>query len=298
MPWFYNNETVNVKTGLFLCSIGVSIDMTVPDTINSLKAMAKKRKDYIELCKNKIEEFKKAEDEDIIGFSIIEFASKSTNFKIGSTTIVNDIAKVLLNQKDKNIEIQAHTNIIEGLDKQIKLSKIRAEMIKYSLVKKGVDANRIKTFGFGGLYSKDKKNGKNNHLDNIKIKILSKDKLKNEIVFDNLRNIRKGEVIVFSNIVFDEKSNNLLMESFSVLDKIVIILTERKNINISIQGYAMDTGNPYEDLKLATQRAHKVKKYLIEKGIVSTRILIPASGKIYSIKSRSAKIYIEIKILH
>ncbi|MDP4114574.1 MAG: OmpA family protein [Bacteroidota bacterium] len=77
-------------------------------------------------------------------------------FKTGSADILPASEEILLKafntlkyNKSMNVEIQGHTDNVGNHAKNMKLSTARAESVKKYLVKKGIDANRITTKGFG-----------------------------------------------------------------------------------------------------------------------------------------------------
>lgn len=295
MTWFHKGLPVDINSGLFAWAVGVSIDMTFPDTVNNIRNKIKIIKEKNIIIESQIAELKKAKEGDIIKFSNIIFFPDSDEIKQESFAVLNAIAKVLIKRKNTYIEIRGHTNNIGNPQVQITLSKNRSKMVKSYLARKKVDGNMITTFGFGGFYSQEGHIAEENRC--VELKILSKNDFINETVFDKLSNAKKGDIISFLNITFEKESNEIAKKSIPVLDKIAVILQERKAINIAIKGYTGQTKDTYADLESCLHRAKKIKSYLIKKEIKDNRIKILVSKSLhskYSIKNRSR---IEIKIL-
>jgi OOP family OmpA-OmpF porin len=84
-------------------------------------------------------------------------------------------------------------------------------------------------------------------------------------------------VLVGVNFAFDK--SDLLPESYPVLDKAVILLNERYNSNVEIQGYTDYIGTDAYNQELSVQRAVTVREYLISKGIDGNRLTTVGFGK-------------------
>ena len=82
-----------------------------------------------------------------------------------------------------------------------------------------------------------------------------------------------------NDIYFPFNSCDLSAESKVVLDQLMDFLTENKTICIQIQGHTDNIGNDAGNLKLSENRARSVYNYLIEKGIVETRLTYKGFGK-------------------
>ncbi|MBN2546195.1 MAG: OmpA family protein, partial [Spirochaetes bacterium] len=93
--------------------------------------------------------------------------------------------------------------------------------------------------------------------------------------------IQTDEKAEFSNIIFFPDSTILKEESYPVLNQIVKILIERKNIVIEIYGHTNDIGRPENERKLSVKRSEKVKDYLVKHGVDPERIICFGFGSIY-----------------
>jgi len=83
-------------------------------------------------------------------------AVKGINFENGkatllpsSNTVLDEIVKVLKDYPDVKIEIQGHTDTNGDRNKNIDLSKARAESVRAYLLGKGIAEDRITSIGFG-----------------------------------------------------------------------------------------------------------------------------------------------------
>jgi len=73
-------------------------------------------------------------------------------------------------------------------------------------------------------------------------------------------------------IHFEKAKADILPELYKVLDEVVEILKQNPELTLSIDGHTSDDGNYEMNMKLSQQRANNVKKYLISKGIDSSRL--------------------------
>jgi outer membrane protein OmpA-like peptidoglycan-associated protein len=95
-----------------------------------------------------------------------------------------------------------------------------------------------------------------------------------------LENIEEGGSIVLKNIFFEFNKTALLPESFPELDKVVNFIVSN-NINlIEISGHTDSDGSNSYNQKLSEGRAKSVVKYLISKGIQSSRMKAVGYGEL------------------
>lgn len=87
-----------------------------------------------------------------------------------------------------------------------------------------------------------------------------------------------GEIIVLNNVFFEKATEKLLPESEEELNSIVKILKDNKKMEIELRGHTDNRGNAKQLLDLSEKRVIIVKKYLVNKGIDSTRISTKAFG--------------------
>ncbi len=120
--------------------------------------------DIKDKCPNKAETFNGWEDEDgcpdvvpdikiEVGKPLIlkgvYFLTGSAKLDPNSTEILTDVFELLRDNPQIEVEIRGHTDNTGSYERNMKLSLERAESVKAFLVKKGIDATRMTTFGFG-----------------------------------------------------------------------------------------------------------------------------------------------------
>ncbi len=109
-------------------------------------------------CPNEAETFNGYEDTDgCPDEAPIYFPMAHINFKFGTAEIsgadpipvLDEVVRIMAEHPEIRVEIQGHTDNIGSDEYNMKLSQRRADAVKQYLVKKGVDASRLDTRGFG-----------------------------------------------------------------------------------------------------------------------------------------------------
>ena len=73
-------------------------------------------------------------------------------------------------------------------------------------------------------------------------------------------------------ILFDTGKSSIRPESAAVLEQIVSVLNQYKNAKFAIEGHTDSTGNKEKNVRLSQERADSVKLYLVQRGIVDSRL--------------------------
>ncbi|MDX9751448.1 MAG: OmpA family protein [Flavobacteriales bacterium] len=79
----------------------------------------------------------------------IQFETGSAKIRRNSFSILDDVVKVMQENPAYNLDIHGHTDNTGNADKNLQLSKDRAGSVRDYLVSKGVNANRLRSEGFG-----------------------------------------------------------------------------------------------------------------------------------------------------
>ncbi|MBE0617815.1 MAG: OmpA family protein [Proteobacteria bacterium] len=79
----------------------------------------------------------------------ILFDTNSATIKSESKPVLDQVLELLRSEPDWRLTIEGHTDAIGTDESNLLLSRQRAESVKASLVKAGVDASRLQTAGFG-----------------------------------------------------------------------------------------------------------------------------------------------------
>jgi OOP family OmpA-OmpF porin len=87
-----------------------------------------------------------------------------------------------------------------------------------------------------------------------------------------LQKAKSGATVVLNNIFFDYNKFELKPESMVELEKVLRFLTENPEIKIEISGHTDNQGSEEGNLALSQKRAASVSDYLIQKGVVGTRL--------------------------
>lgn len=79
----------------------------------------------------------------------IQFENGKSTIKSNSYKILNDIAKIFIDNPTYYIEVQGHTDNVGKYDFNVELSERRAQAVRTYLIKKGVPAQRLTAHGYG-----------------------------------------------------------------------------------------------------------------------------------------------------
>ena len=80
------------------------------------------------------------------------------------------------------------------------------------------------------------------------------------------------EVYSLKDVTFEFNSYNLDRENLSELDSLSQYLIQNNELKLEIYGHTDDTGSEKHNLELSKKRAKSVCDYLVEQGVLSTRI--------------------------
>ncbi|HOY30442.1 MAG TPA: OmpA family protein [Bacteroidales bacterium] len=79
----------------------------------------------------------------------IQFETGKDIIRPVSFPILNNVAKIMKENKEYNLLINGHTDNVGDDQSNMTLSQKRADAVKAYLIKNGIDANRMKAFGYG-----------------------------------------------------------------------------------------------------------------------------------------------------
>ncbi len=84
---------------------------------------------------------------------------------------------------------------------------------------------------------------------------------------------------IASKIFFETNSEKLKVASLAQLDELAIILKKYEEANLIIEGHADSQGEDDYNLTLSQKRTEAVKEYLMEKGIMESRLTAIGYGE-------------------
>ena len=91
--------------------------------------------------------------------------------------------------------------------------------------------------------------------------------------------IEIGATVRLNKVYFDFDKATLRPESFPELDRVVTLMENNPTLEIEISGHTDDKGSDAYNLKLSQNRANSVKKYVVSKGISSSKIIAKGYGE-------------------
>jgi flagellar motor protein MotB len=101
---------------------------------------------------------------------------------------------------------------------------------------------------------------------------------------DSIQNIKKEEplslhsskygvsYLISTSIQFEQSTSTLLKSSIENLSKIANHLAKNQSVRIILESHTDNIGDVKKNFKLAEDRAHKIKSYLVDKKILQSRI--------------------------
>jgi outer membrane protein OmpA-like peptidoglycan-associated protein len=106
------------------------------------------------------------------------------------------------------------------------------------------------------------------------------DKCQNELTEDVAMNkIKKGDVFVINNILYDYNKATLRPESESELNKLAGFLLENSNIKVELSSHTDSRGGDSYNKRLSQKRAQSCVDYLIRKGVAKENIVAKGYGE-------------------
>ena len=81
-----------------------------------------------------------------------------------------------------------------------------------------------------------------------------------------------NELLLGKTVEFDSSSSRLRNDNHKLLDAIVDVLKSDPNVRLEVSGHTDKNGKEEKNIQLSQRRAEAVKKYLVYKGIKSSRI--------------------------
>lgn len=97
------------------------------------------------------------------------------------------------------------------------------------------------------------------------------------------------KVIRFEDILFDFNSADLTLEAKVKVDTVVSILKESDQIRLEVQGHTDSIGTSEINFELSQKRANTIKKFLVESGVDSIRIIAIGYGEDFPIANNASE---------
>lgn len=104
-----------------------------------------------------------------------------------------------------------------------------------------------------------------------------------------LQQIEIGATVNLKNVLFQQSTANLLVESSDELDMVADFMKVNPKVEIELAGHTDNRGLHAHNVKLSRARVEKVKEYLISKGIEAKRIEGKGYGGIKPIAENDAE---------
>ena len=226
---------------------------------------------------------------------IVPFQYKQSALYHAYTYKVIDSVINILNARDSiTLAIEGYAHVDEGTDSICYyLSVDRALVVKYYLLGRGIDSNRIASLtGFGNLRSAHVKTYKRIIEYNCRVELVLNyplpplPSLIADIDEDGIPDAMDGCPTQYGSkanngcpdtnaiiIPFEVEQSFLFSRSFATLDSVIDVLNKNTNLSIIIAGHAYkNEGGAAALNRLAKERAEVAKQYLLSRKISPNRI--------------------------
>ncbi len=117
-----------------------------------------------------------------------------------------------------------------------------------------------------------------NKIEKLIVKHIPKEVI-SQVIVDRYILEFKDDLLVLVGVNFAFDKADLLPESYTVLDKSVVLLKDKPDAKFEIEGYTDYIGTKAYNMDLSIQRAQAVKDYLVSKGIEQNRLTVVGFGK-------------------
>ena len=219
--------------------------------------------------------------------------AKSASLKATANGIVLNLSGAISDQATKASLINAAekvfglANVVDQIEVKANLAepawieqaKAMFPLLK-STIKNGVFVFKDKTVEVRGEISGEESKTKIlRSIDNVTGSILT---VNDQLQTPNTRaakgkkagpmQIKLNELLLGKTIEFDSSSNRLRSDNNKLLDAIVEVLKGNPDTRLEISGHTDNNGKEDKNVRLSQRRADAVKKYLVDKGIKSSRI--------------------------
>ncbi len=101
--------------------------------------------------------------------------------------------------------------------------------------------------------------------------------------------ISEATSFTLDNLNFASGSSTILKSSYSELGELIAYLKLKPHTKIEIAGHTDSDGDDSSNLTLSQRRADAVKKYLVQNGISSSRLVAKGYGEMYPIASNDSE---------
>lgn len=100
------------------------------------------------------------------------------------------------------------------------------------------------------------------------------------VLKDSRVEVVEGRINIYDRIFFEYDSDIIKPESFAILDELSDILKDDPTIQlVEIQGHTDNSGSELYNLELSQRRADSVRRYIIESGVSSARMVARGYGE-------------------
>lgn len=180
------------------------------------------------------------------------------------------------------------TYFVKGIVKDAQNKKNIATTIELVDLKTNLVTENVKSDSITGEYTAVLPNGskyglfvnKNDYFfKSLSFDFSEKNESANKIIDIYLEPIKKNVKEVLNNIFFDSGKTDLRPESYTELEKLVVLFKQNPSLKVEISGHTDDIGKDVENQVLSEKRALSVTQYLVQKGVNALNIKSVGFGK-------------------
>jgi len=114
------------------------------------------------------------------------------------------------------------------------------------------------------------------------------DSLETELADLKLQKTERGLVLTLGDVLFDTGGASMKPGAYAPLDRLAMVLKERSDRKVLIEGHTDDVGSDQNNLSLSERRAQSVQASLIQRGVDRSQITALGKGENFPIANNDS----------
>lgn len=218
----------------------------------------------------------------------VEFDTDKFTLRPASRRILDSVVVELRRRPSVPVEISGHTDWVASDAYNERLSANRARAVRQYLVDHGIAPERITAVGYGESRPRDTNETSQGRQRNRRVELLWKLPVQLDLLPACVEPTarpdgREAEPDVrrqawVGDVLFPVASITILEPGRRRLDALIAETNSLEGFVLVVEGHADEAGDSESNLALSLARAHKVRAYLVERGLPADRVIVKGFG--------------------